>query len=57
MIGKNPNPGSEEAIKLGCKCPVMDNHHGEGMPYPSGPAFWINSDCELHTENTTQERS
>lgn len=21
-----PNPGSDEAIKLGCKCPVLDNH-------------------------------
>jgi len=25
-----PNPGSDEAIKLGCKCPVLDNEHGAG---------------------------
>jgi hypothetical protein len=26
-----PNPGTEEAIKQGCKCPVLDNHHGRGV--------------------------
>lgn len=25
-----PNPGSEEAIRRGCACPVMDNGHGRG---------------------------
>lgn len=23
-----PNPGSDEAIDLGCTCPLMDNHYG-----------------------------
>lgn len=27
---KTPNPGSREAIALGCKCPVLDNAHGRG---------------------------
>lgn len=25
-----PNPGSSEAIALGCICPVLDNGHGRG---------------------------
>jgi len=43
------NPGSDEAIKLGCTCPQMDNHHGEGWAMYSGTMlFWITSDCPLH---------
>ena len=26
-----PNPGSDEALELGCTCPVIDNGHGKGM--------------------------
>jgi hypothetical protein len=25
-----PNPGSREAIDMGCTCPVIDNGHGKG---------------------------
>lgn len=25
-----PNPGSEEAKKLGCICPIFDNSRGKG---------------------------
>ena len=25
-----PNPGSDEALRLGCRCPVIDNGHGRG---------------------------
>lgn len=25
-----PNPGSDEAIAAGCRCPVLDNAHGRG---------------------------
>lgn len=39
------NPGSREALALGCRCPVLDNHHGEGMP---GGLFWISGDCSIH---------
>ncbi len=45
---KTPNPGSREAQAIGCKCPVIDNHHGAGMPYPNGPHFWISGDCPVH---------
>jgi len=48
---KIPNPGSDEAIKLGCKCPVLDNNHGEGFPCGNSKAscFWINEGCPLHS--------
>lgn len=26
-----PNPGSNEAIDLGCTCPVLDNCRGKGV--------------------------
>ena len=43
-----PNPGSDEAVARGCSCPVLDNAHGAGLPYPDGPVFWVNKDCPLH---------
>jgi hypothetical protein len=39
-----PNPGSDEAIKLGCTCPVMDNAHGRR----ADGLFWIVADCPVH---------
>lgn len=54
MQGK-PNPGSDEAIKQGCICPVMDNAHGKGDaifgmtdPNTGAPRFWIDTNCPLH---------
>ena len=41
---KKPSPGSNEAIALGCTCPVMDNNHGLG----ENGAFWISCDCPIH---------
>src|SRR5579864_397456 len=38
-----PNPGSPYAVDLGCKCPVLDNNHGEG----NGP-FWRTEGCPIH---------
>jgi len=47
-----PNPGSDEAVRLGCTCAIMDNHHGRGMTSgygtPEEPAFWITEGCPLH---------
>lgn len=49
----SPNPGSDEAIKLGCKCPVLDNARGRG--YMGGvknadgsTAFVYSAACPLH---------
>ena len=46
-----PNPGSDEALKLGCTCPVLDNGHGRGCGWKDikgNPTFWTNADCPLH---------
>lgn len=47
-----PNPGSDEAIKQGCLCAVMDNCHGRGCGRSEDgkPLFWITGDCPLHGE-------
>jgi hypothetical protein len=44
------NPGSSEAVKAGCSCPVMDNYHGKGCGHTENghPLFWVNGDCKVH---------
>lgn len=44
-----PNPGSDEAIALGCKCPVLDNGHGYGSNYGVG-VYWIAEICPVHAQ-------
>lgn len=50
-----PNPGSSEAIDLGCTCPVIDNARGKG--YMGGArgkdgraVFVYAMDCPVHHE-------
>jgi hypothetical protein len=53
---KPPTPGSDAALALGCKCPVLDNEHGRGIRWPDRepsslpptPKFWVSADCPLH---------
>ena len=45
---EQPPPGSDEAISLGCTCPVLDNAHGQGFPWQGGTSFWIAEGCPLH---------
>lgn len=52
-----PNPGSDEAIKQGCKCPVLDNARGKGMyggvkDSDGNILFWIHAECPLHGNAT-----
>ena len=43
------NPGSREAQKAGCLCPVIDNHYGRG--YMGNPeVFCMRGDCPIHGE-------
>jgi hypothetical protein len=50
------NPGSPEALSAGCFCPVLDNNHGLGIPWPRDdgrdpyefPSFWVGDNCPLH---------
>lgn len=53
-----PNPGSDAAIKSGCTCPALDNHHGRGAwRDPSGkPMFWTVMDCPLHGVKVKEEK-
>ena len=46
-MNRPPPPGSPEAIDLGCKCPVMENHHGKGYMGVAG-VFVYSGDCPLH---------
>ena len=48
-----PNPGSDEAIDLGCNCPVLDNGHGRGIVLNGERRWWITGSCPLHGEDTT----
>jgi len=42
-----PNPGSDEALALGCKCAVLDNAHGRG--YMGRPGLFVmTASCPLH---------
>lgn len=46
-------PGAKEAIAAGCKCPVLDNGHGQGayIDQDGSPVFWFNFDCPLHGDD------
>lgn len=50
-----PNPGSDEALRLGCLCPVLDNAHGRGYlggvkdPDTGETMFVITVGCAVHS--------
>lgn len=51
-----PNPGTDEAIEQGCKCPIMDNGHGlgylGGMKSEEGNTLFVYTQgCPLHWPN------
>ena len=41
------DPGSTQAIKAGCTCPVLDNCHGKGYMGQEG-VFIYSFDCPYH---------
>lgn len=42
-----PDPGSDEAIALGCTCPVLDNGRGRG--YMGQPGIYVYTiGCPVH---------
>ena len=51
---KNPNPGSKEAIALGCLCPVLDNNHGKGAAMGG---YWMTANCPLHGIDTVPDKT
>ena len=51
-----PNPGSNEAMKKGCLCAVLDNCHGWGSFDFGMGKFWVTESCPLHGKNSTWGR-
>lgn len=50
-----PTPGSDEALSKGCKCAVIDNHHGQGRPTPvGGRLFWVTYGCPVHAPDMVE---
>ena len=46
------NPGSPEAKRDGCSCPVIDNHHGKGLGGDGEKYGWVVVlTCEMHTRS------
>jgi hypothetical protein len=43
-------PGSKEAIKCGCCCPVEKNNAGAGAFLKENgiPVFWFDRNCPIH---------
>lgn len=55
-----PNPGSPEAEKLGCTCPIIDNGHGRGymggVKDKSGETMFVyTSGCPVHDNKNKGE--
>lgn len=50
-----PNPGSDTAIKQGCKCAIMDNNYGRGRDTGSihKPVFVVTLSCPLHGDKSS----
>lgn len=54
---KVANPGSVDAKKAGCLCPVMDNGHGRGYyggngkDWDDGGIYVITVGCPLHSRS------
>lgn len=44
-----PNPGSDEAMALGCTCPRLDNNCGSYPPYPPN-GWWMSESCPIHSK-------
>lgn len=52
-----PDPGTGQAVGLGCTCPVTDNHNGDGyrggngLRWDEGGRYVIYTDCPIHTSD------
>ncbi len=50
------NPGTKEALENNCTCPVLDNHHGKGIPTKDGRVFIYNENCPYHSKNNKKKK-
>lgn len=59
---ETPPPGSDAALDLGCRCPVLDNAHGKGYlggakDKETGETLYvITADCPLHAGGSHDSR-
>jgi hypothetical protein len=47
-----PNPGSPEAVDLGCKCTAPQNHDGEYPPL-GAQGWWLHPQRPVHYDPQT----
>lgn len=49
MTMPNPRPGSPQAVRDGCTCPILDNEHGKGR-WGDGETYgwFIMANCPMH---------
>ncbi len=52
----SPSPGSPEALRLGCTCPVSDNRNGLGIVIKQRIVYWYNLDCPVHAEEAHERQ-
>lgn len=52
-MSETPNPGSDEALALGCRCAVLDNNHGKWPPRP--PHWFVTLGCPVHAPGSPPE--
>lgn len=52
---ETPNPGSNEAIEMGCTCPVLDNGYGNDE-IGKIRGFWITQGCPVHDRKITNSK-
>jgi hypothetical protein len=49
FLSSVPTPSSDEAIRQGCLCPVIDNHYGKGFGVSKNEtSYYISERCPLH---------
>ena len=53
-LRETPNPGSDAASAIGCKCPVMDNVRGRGYMGVKG-LFVYSAACPVHAKKERAE--
>jgi hypothetical protein len=57
-VHNKPNPGSDEAIALGCVCPRYDNCRGRGvMGDGEKNGWWMNEHCPLHGTSSKENQN
>ena len=50
-----PNPGGDEAVKMGCTCPVLENCRGRGYTGMSD-CFVFTLNCPVHMPLEGEEK-